>query len=244
MSDDYDYYSSARWRRDRELIRAVRRNRFDDVRMHLEHGADINAIDKYAWRRVDSTALLAAASGLCNRAIVIELLKYDHLDVNFQNLFGDSALLMASDLGVIAVVEELLKHDQVDVNLTDRLGDSALGMASKNGKTAVVVELLKHEKVNVNFRNCNCDTPLHLAIQRGHTSVAIELLKCGKANLSLRNAKGSTALFEASVHGYTNLVWELLKQNPYEALGWTSAICPTEIVMSQGAQRETEKATS
>jgi hypothetical protein len=52
MSDDYDYYSSARWRRDRELIRAVRRNRFDDVRMHLEHGADINAIDKNAWRRV------------------------------------------------------------------------------------------------------------------------------------------------------------------------------------------------
>lgn len=250
MSNDYDCDSSARWRRDQELIRAVRRNRFDDVRMHLEHGADINAIDENAWCRVDSTALLAAASGVCNREIVVELLKYDHLDVNFQNMFGDSALLMASDLGVKAVVEELLKHDKVNVNLTDRFGDSALGMASKNGKTEVVVELLKHDKVNVNLQNHDGETPLHVAIRGGHPSVAIELLTCGKANQSLRNVKGSTALFEASVRGYTNLVWELLKHNPYESLGWTSAICSTEFRRKelkekcQVDQEETERATS
>jgi hypothetical protein len=114
------------------LVRAVRRDRINEVRMHLKNGVDINSIDNNGPKRIlDSSS----RGGYIYRRkdIVVELLKHDNLDVNLQNTHCDTALTRASFDGYSWIVFDLLKHGKVDVNLQNRDDDTALRIASQFG---------------------------------------------------------------------------------------------------------------
>lgn len=85
---------------------------------------------------------MATISG--NRALVVELLKHDKLDVNLQDKHGCTALLMASMNGYTRTVVEFLRHNKVMMNLQATSGHTALSLASIHGHADVVWELLKH----------------------------------------------------------------------------------------------------
>jgi len=66
----------------------------------------------------------------------------DHgADINFQDKFGDTALMIVSSKGNTEMVKILLDHG-ADVNLQDKFGDTALKHASRKGHNRVM-ELLK-----------------------------------------------------------------------------------------------------
>jgi ankyrin repeat protein len=126
---------------------------------------------------------------------VIELLKHDKVDVNFQDISGDTAFLMASENGHTDIVVELLKHDKVDVNLQNNHGWTALMRASGYGQIDTVVHLLKQANVMVNLQTQSGDTALALASINGHTDAVWELLKYYPSEI----LAGATAKFHTCI---------------------------------------------
>ena len=171
-----------------QLIQAVENNRIDEVRMLLTQGVDINA-------DYHEITALHAASRKGYIGMVVELLKHDNLDVNFQNFCGQTALLIASSKGHTDIVVELLKDKRVDVNREDCFGCTALTCASEYGHAEIVFRLLNHhDKVDVNHRDKDGNTALSLASSKGHADIVVELLKHDKGRYEY---DGNTVLLSA-----------------------------------------------
>jgi ankyrin repeat protein len=67
-------------------------------------------------------------------------------DVNFQNSWGFSSLLIACAYDHLRIVRELLKHDGVNVNIRDSsVGSTPLIIACAKGNLDIIRELLKHK---------------------------------------------------------------------------------------------------
>ena len=106
--------------------------------------------------------------------MVKELLAHPQINVNqARTKYGDSPLLIASELGHVEVVKELLAHPQINVNqarTTD--GATPLFTASQEGYVEVVKELLAHPQINVNpAETCR-------STYRPMSSKIREMLKC------------------------------------------------------------------
>lgn len=103
----------------------------------------------------------------------------DKVNVNLQDKFGTTALMLAVKKGSVDIVKTLLEHPGhyakkgrsqkamphtiVDPNLTDSFGSTALEMAVTQGHTSIVEAMLDHEHVNVNAYAkvyCCCIPPL------------------------------------------------------------------------------------
>ena len=84
---------------------------------------------------------------------VKELLKDQNIDVNFQDIFGYTALIWASRKDHLEIVKELLKQPNINVNIQDDYRDTALIKASFAGHLDTVKELLKQPNINWNLKN-------------------------------------------------------------------------------------------
>ena len=117
-----------------------------------------------------------------------QLLKDQRVDVNQNNDFGNSALILAASNGHASVVQLFLNDTRVNVNSTGNQG-TAFMAADKMGHQTVVQLLLSDERVNTNLKDVgeahgepvegavvtkkesccwNCNTPDH----------SLELMKC------------------------------------------------------------------
>ncbi len=83
---------------------------------------------------------------------VKEILNDEIIDVNFQDEYGNTALIRASTNGCIEAVKLLLNYEKelVDPNIQNNDGETALINASYNYHTEIVKLLLNYEKIVVN----------------------------------------------------------------------------------------------
>eukprot|EP01084_Bolivina_argentea_P236825 398160_1 len=76
------------------------------------------------------------------------------VDVNFQNMNGETALMLSSQNGHTEVVELLLSHNVgADANVTDKNDRTALFHAVTSGSIECVKILLSSNKININHQD-------------------------------------------------------------------------------------------
>ena len=128
-----------------------------------------------------------------NYARIIGLLLEAGANINAQDVYGRTALMMVSGetLRSSASAVKFLLEQGADVNLKSRSGDSALGCAALNGDVAVVRLLLK-AGAQVNTRDEEGRTPLMWASRDANIEVMQMLLDAG-ADARLEDKEGNTA---------------------------------------------------
>ncbi|MCC6003801.1 MAG: ankyrin repeat domain-containing protein [Thermofilum sp.] len=149
----------------------------DVVRLLLEHGAEVNARNKYG----ETPLHRAAAYG---RADAARLLLEHGADVNARDEYGWTPLHVAALQGRADVARLLLEHG-ADVNVRT------------TGAIVFVEDFTKSTYSGV--------TPLHLAAYGGHAEIARLLLERG-ADPSIRDKDGRTPLDVARERGYEEVV--------------------------------------
>jgi uncharacterized protein len=139
-----------------ELVELFRRYdiRLNDVQTYLDThpDIDIDVVDRF-----NSTALMIAI--LYNKYDIAQLLLGRGAQVNFQNKYGETALMKACD---ILTAQQLLRSG-ADVNIGDYLGQTALYFAVLND-SLTLVQLLFDSGASLSPRVRHCKRILSLAI--------------------------------------------------------------------------------
>ena len=173
----------------------------DVVRVLLDHGANVNTIDKRntplrsayvgghleimrlllehgadvdAW---DYSDLLLNSASKKGRAEVVHLLLQHNADVNSRGYTNWTALQGASFFGRTKVVRILLDHG-VDIDTLSRAIEHPLHIATRNNRLEIV-QLLLERGADVTIRDGDDRTPYHVAELYGRTEIARLLLEHG-----------------------------------------------------------------
>ena len=150
------------------LYQSAENNFINGVKIALERGVDINAMDSDNFYR---TALIK--SSIKGHKEIVELLIKKGADIN-DRYRGSTSLIISSLYGHKDIVELLIQNG-ADVNSKDKYGDTALMSASRHGYKDIVEILLKNG-ADVNIKNDYKNTALMVASQNGHKEI-VELLK-------------------------------------------------------------------
>ena len=170
------------------LMRAVKKNDLQKVKVLLDAGADANAVYNRDYK--SHITHFAAAKGYLE---VLSLLLERGASIENADHFRRTALHFAAANGRLAVVEMLLSRGAY-IEACDRDGETALHNAAANGSWPVCEHLLD-KGAQVNVINEDGGTPLHFAAntKAENTEVIEGLLKRG-ADATLRTNKNRTAL--------------------------------------------------
>ncbi|KAJ7383481.1 hypothetical protein OS493_027642 [Desmophyllum pertusum] len=129
------------------------------------------------------------------------------VDVNHQNEFGQSAMMIASWEGHLGIVEALMSAE-ADPNLQDGFGKSALHEAAVSGQHGIVHRLIPGG-ADVNLADEEHRTPLHYAAMRGKRRIVEVMLLFG-ADVSLLTKSGESAVELAYWYRYDDIVTLLM----------------------------------
>ena len=136
-----------------------------------------------------------------------DLLIRSKVNVNFQDKFGETALMNVSGSGQMGLVKTLLSA-KANPNLKDNGGETALMRATK-ANNIEVVGLLLEAKADVNASSRVGITALMWAAEKGNAYI-VKLLLATKANTNATDSDKSTAMSRASKFGHFDIV-NLLK---------------------------------
>ena len=121
---------------------------------------------------------LQLASMVGNYTVIDYLIKEAGFDINRQNKYGETALLIAAKYGQITTLDYILSKSS-SLDSLDCEGNSALMLASKSGNIYMVNHLLENTKVEINRKNKKHQTALSLALVYQNNKVAEILTKHG-----------------------------------------------------------------
>lgn len=221
------------------LTQAVLGNNIFIVKLLLEKGANIHAIDPDG-----RTALMWAA--LKGNLEITKLLLENKADVNF-SLTGETALMLAASRGNRNIIRLLLEY-KADINAKDSFGQTAIFRATNNkdfktvklllhlgadatvvdkygrklpGTENVLIEASRKGDLNKVKNLINKGTNINATDQEGVTALMraaannrkyiVELLLKNQAKPNLADKQGKTALIYAATNGYIDIVALLLE---------------------------------
>ncbi|XP_067675003.1 uncharacterized protein [Haliotis asinina] len=142
--------------------------------------------------------------------VVKKLMDVDNIDINISDVFGKSALYIASKRGRSQVVKILLEK-RADTSLATTDCRTAVYAASKKGHAPVIELLCKSGAgVNTGTKGQRKRNPLSAASRKGYVAAVDCLLRYG-ADVNLKDSEGNTSLHIASAAGQTDVVKCLLK---------------------------------
>ena len=151
----------------------------------------------------NSTILMAAVeNGFFDASK--KILEHVDTNVNFQNEFGQTALIMSSYRGDILITKLLLNIPTLAINIADADGQTALFMAAKNNHLAVF-KLLIANNADFEIKNKPGLTCLLFSSSFGHASIVQYLLQIG-ASVNAIDNQGRTALMIAAKNGFFQVV--------------------------------------
>lgn len=130
------------------------------------------------------------------------------LDVNFQDEFGDSALIAASDGGHLPVVQLLLAYG-ADPNLYDGDGYSALYYAISASHFTVIKALVKARADIYLVDKEAKENALFEAVRVGDLAIVEWFWKLDRRLVDVFNKEGDTVLFEAIENAQLGVVQRL-----------------------------------
>ena len=112
---------------------------------------------------------------------ILKLLLDNKADIEFTNLNGDSALIIAASKGQAASVSYLLMRG-ANVNAANNNGENGLILSVSNGHVDVVKVLLSSPAIDVNHQDLDGITALNEALSMGSsTGSMVKLLKAAGA---------------------------------------------------------------
>jgi uncharacterized protein len=171
--------------------------------MHWKRLSMIAALSAAGVFAAGVEAKLADAAQQQDAATVRTLLK-QHVDVNFQQVDGTSALIWAAHNDDLATADLLIKAG-ADAKVTNRYGISALAEAAQNGSAPMIALLLK-AGADPNTTLAEGDNVLMLASRAGNAA-AVKVLLDSKARVDAKeNWHGETALMWAAGENHADIV--------------------------------------
>lgn len=159
--------------------------------------------------------------------MVKNVCKYNVVDVNRQDVDGNTALLIALKQNSPQICQYLISISNLDPNIPDKELDAPIHVCARLGLTSIAECLIKNEKTDLNaVNNKNC-TALFLATKGGFPDVALLLLQQSKVNEKIADNEGSTPLHAAARFNQPTIAKELLVEsrdvdvNARDVDGWT-----------------------
>ncbi len=170
----------------------------------------------------NETAILLTAR-TASLEIMEVLLRFNvDMALNHTNIYGETAVMIASHAGHLQVLEFLFANhslrqkgilNEEHINKKNMQNNTAFMLAASNGHLDIIQLLLRTypNKIDVNQRNSKNRTALILAAEKGHLEVVRYLVLTMAAQTEIRDQYGYTALLAAAEHGHGNIVNFLLK---------------------------------
>ena len=191
---------------------------------------DINQIMIFHGKDVSQSLNLLMFSCLfsnkfSSNKIVKLLLECSNIDINSQNVYDSTSLLLAiknsNTSSTEKTVKILLEHPNIDVNIKYKEDWTILMLASRYSTTTSIVKmLLEHPNIDVNLQEKEGMTALMLALKNTNINliedIVILLLNHSNIDINLQNIRGSTILILASrrteFYIFNRIIKILLKQ--------------------------------
>ncbi|AZL16377.1 ankyrin repeat domain-containing protein [Rickettsiales endosymbiont of Stachyamoeba lipophora] len=157
------------------------------------------------------TPLIAAAITGANK-VVDKLLELPETDINLQNIYGATALMLAIAQKHTYIANKLAIQPMLNPNLVDQNGQSVLIHALMNGKVNIaklIVRSLK-EKINPNLAHPKSRSPiLHYAVIHKKDFISM-LLELPDIKVEFQDIENNTALHIAAARGRLEIAKLLL----------------------------------
>jgi ankyrin repeat protein len=148
---------------DTPLLLAARHGREELVRLLLENGADVNAVNQ------DGDNVLFAAAECPDNVSVLDLLLRAGAKINARNKMGRTALIGATSIGDLRNVAFLLKQEP-DIDAVTDEEETALTFAVV-WEYPDVVKALIEAGANVSWQDSHGWTALKYALQEGNEEI-------------------------------------------------------------------------
>ena len=130
-------------------------------------------------------------------------------NVNAQDEFGTSALMVASKMGKYRLVKELCTSG-AEVDAKDKYRRTAMHHAARYGHELVCIAL-NDEGANADARDWNGWTPLMMASRWGHVNVVSFLIREGVLVNTRERKTGKSSLMIAAERGHATVIQQLLE---------------------------------
>jgi ankyrin repeat protein len=189
------------------LRAASYKGHIDVVRVLLDHGANVNTLDK------KKTPISSACRGGHPEIMRLLLEHGADVDVGADSDDDDLVLHLASKAGQAEVIQLLLRHN-ADVNAGGFMGWTPLHGASDSGHAKVVQLLLDHG-ADINALSMGHNAPLRFALSNESLEVMRLLLERG-ADVDIRDESNRTTYQVAESIGRTEFVQLLLEHGARE----------------------------
>lgn len=147
------------------------------------------------YKKLDDELIENARDGNCNkvRDLLCRGLLGQGPNVNARDVYGNTALMYASDNGHLDVVRLLLYHHGVEVNMKKDYSAAHCFAHNENVKPVNGI-IYHHHGLNVNTKNDHGYTALICASSKGHLEVVRMLLNYNGVDVNVKDKYGRTAL--------------------------------------------------
>ena len=181
------------------LLWAARRGHEAVVRLLLENGADMNALDMYG-----ETALVGAAEQ--GHETIVRLLLEKGADIEAKDEDGQTALILSAGSAHEAVTALLLEKG-ADIDVINRSGQTPLTLAASDMRVSAA-GLLLEKGANVNVKDKNGETALMNATESwfSESETMVRLLLEKGADVKIQDKNGETALTKAVKEGHKGVI--------------------------------------
>jgi len=144
--------------------------------------------------------------------IIIKKIINDNLcDINLQNKYGETALMLACVYDNEKCFKLLLMEiNSCDVNLKDNAGNNVLMLASMR-KSKYIKLLMENKLCDINLQNNEGFTALMLASTHHDVLCAKLLMENKLCDMNLQNNDGNTALIIGSIYCHNEIVISLIE---------------------------------
>jgi hypothetical protein len=194
-------FEGPRQRSDKSILFVAALGRGGVLRLLLELGCDLNAVDINGFHPLQHTTIYGHAETI---RVLCEL----GANIHIRNRDGCSPAYQAAEGGHVETIR-LLCELGADINVAAKDGCTP-GYAAAGQRHVEAVRALYERGADVNAAIVDGCTPVHAAAQEGHVEAIRTLCELG-TNVNTRDKHGYTPVFAMDYHGQEKVVKLLRK---------------------------------